>query len=409
MNLNLPYLNEEHKSLMMLMKEFCEREVDRKALYELGDKPIPPNATRTDLMARMPWDLISKAHDAGLRQLTVPKEYGGGGYGENHLAMAAIAEAAGYYGGQVARLFTIPWKHISSLIYAPKPVQDEVFTDFMKDKKTMVAASITEPNSGSDYLMPYDEPGVTGKYFARQEGDGWIINGEKMFCTAGGVSNYIILNIRTHPTNPITKSVTTFLFPVKTPGWSIARVNDMMANEITANIQMRFENCRLPDRFRVSPVNGGYEVMRSRLAGKSMHMIGQVGEAQRTWEEMRDYARARIQGGKPVIQHNNVGTLITEGDMLLRTLRLLHYQHAWECMGKGELLSPLGWWYINYWTKKVMFRLVEIGLEIYGGMAPQKELTFEHWVRIQLSMFHGGSTGLLSMVKASKFIAAGGV
>jgi alkylation response protein AidB-like acyl-CoA dehydrogenase len=78
MDWNLPHLTEEHKSLVMLMKEFCEREVDVKALNELADKPIPRDATWDSLRSRVPWDLISKAHDAGLRQMTVPTQYGGG-------------------------------------------------------------------------------------------------------------------------------------------------------------------------------------------------------------------------------------------------------------------------------------------------------------------------------------------
>ena len=49
---NLPYLNDEQKSLAMLMKEFCEREVDLKALNEMADQTIPPNATSADLRAR---------------------------------------------------------------------------------------------------------------------------------------------------------------------------------------------------------------------------------------------------------------------------------------------------------------------------------------------------------------------
>ena len=53
-------------------------------------------------------------------------------------------------------------------------------------------------------------------------------------------------------------------------------------------------------------------------------------------------------------------------------------------------------------------RLIEAGLEIYGGMAPQKELTFEHWVRVHLSIMHGGSTGLLSLVKAANIMARTG-
>ncbi|MBN1848402.1 MAG: acyl-CoA dehydrogenase [Deltaproteobacteria bacterium] len=403
MDLNIPYLRDEDKSLVMLMKEFCEREVDRQALNDLADTPIPPNATKKDLMARMPWDLISKAHDAELRQLTVPEEYGGGGFGENWLALTALAEAAGYYGGQVARIFTIAWKHIGSLIYAPKAIQYEVFTDFMNDRRTMCAASITEPNHGSDYLLPFNDPS-TGKYFAEKDGDEWVLNGEKMFCTAGGVSNYIIVSCRTDKDAPITKAVTTFVVPTKTPGWSIARVNDMMGNEITANVQMRFENVRVPDRLRTSPVNGGFEIMKSRLAGKTIHLMAALGETEKVLEDMIDYCKARIQGGKPIIQHSNVGVLLAEGDALLKAARLMIYQDAWESMGKGELLDPKGWWYVNWFTKKVILRMVEIGFEIYGGMAPQKELPFERWARMHLSIWHGGSTGTLNMIKASKVL-----
>jgi alkylation response protein AidB-like acyl-CoA dehydrogenase len=406
-DLNLPYLNEEQKSLAMLMKDFCEREVDLKTLNEVADRPIPFNATSADLRARMPWDLVSKAHDAGLRQLTVPKEYGGGGYEDDHLAQGLMAETAGYYGGHLGRLFSVVWKQTAAFKYAPKHLAEEVLTDFMNDRKTMMAASITEPNSGSDFLMPHDEPGASGQHFGRQEGDEWIINGDKMFCTAGGVSNYLTLMIRTEPKGPLSKSVTQFIFPTKTPGWSVARVNDMMGNEPWANVQMRFDNCRLPDRYRVSPVNGAFAVLRSRLAGKSLHMFSHLGWAERTYEDMLNYAKARIQGGKPIIQHLNIGQMIAEADCLLKTARLLLYQNAWECMGEGQIIPPQGWYYIDFYVKKVIMRLIEIGLEVYGGMAPQKELTFEHFVRLHLSIMHGGSTGILSLIKAARIIERG--
>jgi alkylation response protein AidB-like acyl-CoA dehydrogenase len=89
---DLPYLNDEQKSLVVPMKEFCEREVNIKFLSELADKPLPPNATWSELQSRVPWDLINKAHGAGLRQLSVPEEYGGEGYGvlENALVVEAF-------------------------------------------------------------------------------------------------------------------------------------------------------------------------------------------------------------------------------------------------------------------------------------------------------------------------------
>jgi alkylation response protein AidB-like acyl-CoA dehydrogenase len=406
-DLNLPYLTDEQKSLAMLMKEFCEREVDLKTLNEIADATIPPNATSADLRARMPWDLVSKAHDAGLRQIAAPTEFGGGGYEEDHLAQGVMAEVAGYYGGQLGRLFTIPWKQMSAFRYTSKELAEEVLGDYMKDRKTMMGASITEPNSGSDFLVPYDEPGAAGQYMAHQEGKEWVFNGDKMFCTAGGVSNYLTVMARTDPKGPISKSVTQFVIDTRLPGWSVSRVNDMMGNELVTNVQLHFENYRIPDRYRVSPINGAFEVMKSRLAGKSLHMFAVLGWAERTWEDMKDYAKARVQGGKPIIQHSNVGMLVAETDCLLRTTRLLQYQDAWEWhhVGEGQMRDVLGWYYINWYIKKVLMRIIEAGLEIYGGMAPQKELTFEHWVRVHLSIMHGGSTGLLSLVKAAKIIA----
>jgi alkylation response protein AidB-like acyl-CoA dehydrogenase len=77
----------------------------------------------------------------------------------------------------------------------------------------------------------------------------------------------------------------------------------MMGNELVTNVQLHFENYRIPDRYRVSPINGAFEVMKSRLAGKSLHMFAVLGWAERTWEDMKEYAKARVQGGKPIIQN----------------------------------------------------------------------------------------------------------
>ena len=408
MDWNLPYLNEEHKSLVMLVKEFCEREVDIKALNEIGDKPMPVNSTREDVMARMPWDLISKAHDAGLRQLAIPEEYGGGGYANDHVALAACTEAAGYYGGQFARIISIPWKHTCTLVSSPyvsKDLKDEIFTHFMENRKAYLASSASEANHGSDMLIPYDEPGKTGMFFARKEGDDWILNGDKMWCEGACVAAYVLLTVRTDPDGPISKSATQFAFQTSTPGWSI-RVNDMMGNEVVPNTQQLFENCRVPDRYRISPVGQGLTIHRGALAYLVMYHHGFIGWATRVWEEIRDYAKTRIQGGKPIIQHNNVGMLLAEGDALLRTARLFNYQYSWECFQAGELskISPLLFFSGTWYVKKVLMRIIEIGLDVYGGMGPQKELTFEHWIRVHLSMLHGGSTGTMGLLKASKLL-----
>jgi alkylation response protein AidB-like acyl-CoA dehydrogenase len=179
----------------------------------------------------------------------------------------------------------------------------------------------------------------------------------------------------------------------------------MMGNEIFLNAQQHFDNCRISDRFRISPVNGGYEGLRSRFAGVSIHLFAMLGWAEKIWEDMKEYAKTRIQGGKPIIQHNNVGMLVAEADVLLRTFRLLLYQNAYECVQEGKKASPLGLFYVNWYLKRMINRLTEIALDVYGGMGPQRELNLEHWIRVHLSLTHGGSTGTLNLIKAARILA----
>jgi alkylation response protein AidB-like acyl-CoA dehydrogenase len=409
LSFDLPYFTDEHRSLVALVKEFAEREVDMRVLNDMADQLIPPNATPADLRKRLPFELMSKCHDAGLRQIAAPAEFGGGGYEEDHLAQGAMAEMAGYMGGQFARLLTIAWKQMAAFAYTSKDLAAEVLGDFMNDRTTMMAASFTEPNSGSDMLLPYDEPGAAGQMMAIKDGNDWVLNGDKMFCTAGGVSNYITVMVRTDPKAPISKAMTQFVVPTKTPGWSIIRVNDMMGNELVSNVQMRFDNVRIPDRYRVSEVNGAFEVGKARLAGKSLHIIGEFGWAERMFDDMVAYCKARIQGGKPIIEHNNIGMLLAETDCMMRALRLLLYHDAydWDRKGEGQMKDVLGWYYINWYSKRVFLQVIECGLEIYGGLGVCKELNFEHFARVILSMFHGGSTGKFSLVKAGKILAKG--
>jgi alkylation response protein AidB-like acyl-CoA dehydrogenase len=403
-------LSDEQKAMVDLMKDFCQREVDRGDMARRGDLPLRPDMTREELSERIPWEIVSKAHDIGLRQLTVPKEYGGGGYGGagGWVTLTAMSEAAGYYGGEIGRIFTIPWKSCHTMTFAPKRIQDIFFPKFMNNRKTLCGTSISEPNHGGDFFLPYDEPGVTGKYFAHRDGEEWVLNGDKMYCTAGGLSDYVELAIRTKKDGPITESMTLFLLPTDTPGVSF-RVNDFHANDLPANVSFHFDNVRLHERYMISEENQGFKHMKSDFGGLSMHLATRLGAHQKIWEDLRDFSKTRIQGNRPIIQHPNVGALIAEGDLLIRTARLLFYKYAWECdqLKPGDLLGEnesLMVYYCHAWLREVTKRLAHTGLEVYAGMGVQKDLPFERWLRVGLTSLHGGSTATFNLIKSSKII-----
>ena len=227
-----------------------------------------------------------------------------------------------------------------------------------------------------------------------------------MFCTGGGQADLITVSVRTHPDAVTSKAFTQFLIDTRnSPGWSIARVNDFMGNEVPVNVQMRFENVRVHQDMMITDVHGSFKRMSSGISSKTIHFTAHLGECQRAFEEMRDYAKARVQGGKPIIQHSNVGQLLAEVDLMLRADRLVQYKFAWDCdQEQGDLVDPLGFYYCNYLHKKTVLRMIEVGMEVYGGLGPSKDLGFERFVRQFLTFYHGGSTGILSLIKASKLL-----
>ena len=94
---------EEQKQLKALAKEFCQREADMERFAEIGTKTCEAR-TVEELRAVFPYDLLEKLHQVGLRQLSVPQEYGGTAPETDvNLTLTMAAEEVGYWGGGNSR------------------------------------------------------------------------------------------------------------------------------------------------------------------------------------------------------------------------------------------------------------------------------------------------------------------
>jgi alkylation response protein AidB-like acyl-CoA dehydrogenase len=396
--------NEEQKALVALVKEFCLKEIDKKWFEKNADKPYSEHPDKEEMMARIPWDILDKAMAVGLRQLTIPKKYGGGGLGYvgDWVTMTAVAEAMGYYGCvDFYRMQGYAYMVSATIMaYAPEEVSEIWYTDYMKGRTLGGGAALTEPDHGSDILMPYDEPGYTGKVTAKLDGNEWVINGDKAYSSFCLVSNYMIVAARTEPNGPYSKAMTLFLVPTYLPGWTYAP-NPMCGEEAGLNCRMTFDNVRIPKNYMISKLNDGFGVLKAGTAGKNIHFMANLGATRKQWEEIRDYARQRIQGGKPLTEHSTVKALLAKADIMIETSRLLQYKYAWDCDQEkpGMLVNPVLGFYNNYWYKEVFKVMMEVGSEIYGGQAPNTDLTFEHYVRHNFGILHGGSCGIMNLIK----------
>jgi 3-oxocholest-4-en-26-oyl-CoA dehydrogenase alpha subunit len=112
----------------------------------------------------------------------------------------------------------------------------------------------TEPEGGSDIM--------TCKTRAVRAGDGWIINGAKMFTTGAHLSQYVFLITNTNPDAPKRDSLTMFLVPLDTAGIEIHAVRCVDGDRTNLTY---YTDVRVPDKYRMGEVNGGWKVLRDPL------------------------------------------------------------------------------------------------------------------------------------------------
>lgn len=133
------------------------------------------------------------------------------------------------------------------------------------DGTVRICLGYTEPDCGSDLAAVRTR--------AEPDGDGWIINGQKMFTTGAQFSQYSFLLTRTDPSAAVHKGLTVFLLPLDTPGVEIRPIKTL-GGERTNFVYL--QDVRIDDRWRLGEVNQGWSVIAAPLSQE--HGIGSDGE-----------------------------------------------------------------------------------------------------------------------------------
>jgi alkylation response protein AidB-like acyl-CoA dehydrogenase len=180
--------------------------------------------------------------------------------------------------------------------FGNKELQDEVMLPFARGDVTS-CLGYTEPSGGSDVFAC--------KTRAVRDGDGWIINGQKMFTSGAEWASYVLLLTRTNPDVPKHKGLTMFLVPLNLPGIEIHPVHTFMDERTNATF---YADVRVPDRYRIGEIDGGIKCMSDALSeeqgGATYHyQIHEMLEAITTW------AASEERDGMNFMQHP--GTLTT--------------------------------------------------------------------------------------------------
>jgi len=302
-------LTDTQQEYLDLAEKFCKEE-------------IIPAAPHYDKTGEYPWDVIRKAHEVGLMNLHISEEYGGMGMGT--LDGCLITEKLAYGCTGIMTALEANGLGAMPVIIAGNHEQKKKYLGRLIDEPVMCAYGVTEPNAGSD---------VAGiKTRAEKKGDEWVLNGQKMWITNGGVANFYFVLARTNPDPkcPASKAFTGFIVDRDTPGVIPGRKEINMGQRASDTRGITFEDVVIPKENVLIGEGAGFKVAMGAFdKTRPPVAAGAVGIAQRALDEATKYATERKTFGTPIINHQAVNFMLADMAIGVESSRLCYMKSAW--------------------------------------------------------------------------------
>jgi len=293
-------------------------EIQSRARH-FAQSEILPIAAEYDRKAQVPPGITAKARAAGLLNVTIPKEYGGMGYGA--LQSAIIAEELGAACAGISITILVNGLSLTPVQLFGTEEQKVKFLRPVAEGAKLAAFCLTEREAGSD-------AGAL-KTTALPDGDDFVINGQKCFVTSGGLAEIMTVFALTDPDRGA-RGVSAIVVPADTPGIRVTKVEDKMGQRASNTVELTFENVRVPQANLLGKRGHGFSIALQTLDfGRSGVAALSVGVARAALEYATAYAKERHQFGVPIIVNQGVSFMLADMAMKVEAARLLTWQAAW--------------------------------------------------------------------------------
>ncbi|HEY5619846.1 MAG TPA: acyl-CoA dehydrogenase family protein [Vicinamibacterales bacterium] len=350
------------------------------------------------------WDIVEKGSERGLRTLTLLPEYGGGGADCVMTAMVVEELAKGDMG--VSVVFAQTLKLIQSFQAAATTEQRARFLPRLRDDhRALMAIGMTEPQTASNYIIPYQPAGFVTR--ATRKGNGWIINGRKRFISNGNRARLYLLFAQTNPDKGLNEGSTCFIVERGAPGFTTGHVEDKMGERLANNAELIFDSCFVPDDDVLGEVDRGFDVISQFFPASNAYAAASVlGVAAAAYDRSLTWTRERIQGGQRLIEHDIIAAQLAEMHMLIDAARAYIHHAAWKADHRDTGWDPTLGALPKVFASEVSWKVVTKALELHGAYGYMRDLGFEKLVRDAACFIHSDGVNRTLLLKAAQFIRA---
>lgn len=282
---------------------------------------VAPLAREMDERGSMPLDLVREMGALGLLGGPLPKEYGGEAW--DAVSLALCYEELGRVDSSVRGFMTVHTSLVSQCILAwGTDEQKKSILPKLARGEWIGCYCLTEPNAGSD--------AASMETTAVQDGDSFVLNGEKIWITNGGVADIAIV-FASADRSLKHKGICAFLVETNTPGFNREKMpGHELGHRASDHASIQFENMRVPQSALLGKAGEGFKVAMSALDhGRLGVSAGALGVAQACLDASVAFARARRQFGQRIGDFEMIQAVIANMAADVDAARMLVYRAAW--------------------------------------------------------------------------------
>jgi short/branched chain acyl-CoA dehydrogenase len=377
-----PFLTPSHEKFRLTVREFATKEIKEIARKLDDTSTFSPELTR-------------KMGQFGLFGMNLPEKYGGTNM-DTLSYIIAVEELARIDSSQAATVASHNSLGIGPIYqFGTEKQKEELLPGFCTGDR-LWAFGLTEESAGSD---------ARGTKTEAIHSDGqWVINGSKMFITnsASELSYGATIQVVTSNSNG-DKELSVILVPRNTPGYRCEKISNKMMWRAADTGMLYFENCRVPGQNILGKRGMGARIMLQTLDSGRLSIAAMgLGLAQGAFELALEYAKTRVQFGRPIAQFQSIAFKLADMDMKLELARNTLYK---ACKMKDDHL-PFGREaaIAKLYCSEIAREVADEAVQIHGAYGLFKDSDIERFYRDQRILQIGEGTSEILRVVISRYL-----
>ncbi len=370
-------LTEEQRQLQKEIRDFAARE-------------IAPNVMRWDEASEFPMAVVKKLGQMGLLGVIFPAELGGSGYGyvDYMLAIEELSAVDGSIGIIVAAHNSLCTNHI---YLAGNEAQHAKYIPRLASGEWLGAWGLTETGSGSD--------AAGARTTAIRKGDGWVLNGTKIFITNGHYADAVVVIAVTDKTKG-THGLSAFVVEKGTPGFRPGKKENKLGLRASDTSELIFEDCVIPAENLLGKEGEGFvDSLRILDGGRISIAALSLGIARGAYESALKYTKERRQFGKAIADFQGIQWKLADMATQLEAARLLTLRAAVMKDAGDKTTSESAM--AKLFASEAAVRICDEAVQLHGGYGFIKDYPAEKFYRdVKLCTIGEGTSEIQRLVIA---------